>query len=350
MVKARITFGIIVFNGEPFIRYNLRSIYPFAHQIIIVEGACHGAAGAATADGHSRDNTLKTLRVFQATEDPDDKIEVVTAEDEGRPDGFWIEKDQMSQAYAKRATGNYLWQVDADEFYLPQDMDSIVSMIENGPGITHVSFPMKTFSGSPAYLVDGFYLRTNAKAIRRLFSWSPSYRYVTHRPPTVVDDLGRDLRQLCPVSAKSLSARGIFMYHYEQLFPKQVREKCIYYSSVDWSKELERANIWTQDCYNSLSRPFRVHMVYRHLSWIERFDRPVPPLVLQMVEAVRRGQHPGVDLRRSEDIEELLRSRTYVLGRSLLKACSPFYCFYRSCRDTLGIFRRQYKNRKGSAD
>ena len=34
----RISFGMIVLNGEPFVRYNLRAIYPFAYEIIIVEG------------------------------------------------------------------------------------------------------------------------------------------------------------------------------------------------------------------------------------------------------------------------------------------------------------------------
>jgi len=34
----KITFGIIILNGESFTRYNLRSLYPFAYQIIVVEG------------------------------------------------------------------------------------------------------------------------------------------------------------------------------------------------------------------------------------------------------------------------------------------------------------------------
>jgi len=34
----RITFAMIVLNGEPFVRCNLRGLYPFAHQIIAVEG------------------------------------------------------------------------------------------------------------------------------------------------------------------------------------------------------------------------------------------------------------------------------------------------------------------------
>ena len=49
----KITFGIIVLNGEPFTRYNLRALYPFAHEIIVAEGASPKAAHAATPDGHS---------------------------------------------------------------------------------------------------------------------------------------------------------------------------------------------------------------------------------------------------------------------------------------------------------
>ncbi|MFC1960142.1 hypothetical protein ACFLYO_05490 [Chloroflexota bacterium] len=33
----RISFGMIVLNGLPFVSYNLRALYPFAHRIIAVE-------------------------------------------------------------------------------------------------------------------------------------------------------------------------------------------------------------------------------------------------------------------------------------------------------------------------
>ena len=50
--------------------------------------------------------------------EPEDELVIVTAEDDGHPNGFWPgEKDEQSRAYAKRATGDYLWQVDIDEFY-----------------------------------------------------------------------------------------------------------------------------------------------------------------------------------------------------------------------------------------
>ena len=65
----KVTFGIIVLNGEPFIRYNLRSLYRFAHEIIVVEGASEHAADVATEDGHSVDGTLEVLHRFKAEED-----------------------------------------------------------------------------------------------------------------------------------------------------------------------------------------------------------------------------------------------------------------------------------------
>ncbi len=98
----RITFGMIVLNGEPFVRYNLRSLYPWAHQIIVVEGACRTARAVATPDGHSTDGTLRSLQRFQAEEDPEKKVLVVHARDEGLEDGFWPEKTEMCQAFARR--------------------------------------------------------------------------------------------------------------------------------------------------------------------------------------------------------------------------------------------------------
>lgn len=182
----RITFGMIVLNGEPFLRYNLRTLYPFAHEIILVEGAALAAANIATPDGHSLDNTLEIARQFKASEDPDGKLTIVTAEDEGYPNGFWPgEKHQQSQAYARRATGDYLWQVDVDEFYQPNHILFVLRMLTARPDITAVSFKMITFWGGFDYITDGWYLRQGAKIYRRLFKWGPDYCYVTHRPHSV---------------------------------------------------------------------------------------------------------------------------------------------------------------------
>lgn len=161
----KISFGIIVLNGEPFTKYCLRALYPFAHEIIVVEGAVRSAADIATPTGHSRDNTLEILYQFQAEEDPEGKLQIVVRE------GFWDEKDAMSQAYAARATGDYLWQVDIDEFYLPKDIETVMQLLRADPSITGLSFKNRLFWGGFDYLCDGWYFRTGADVFRRLFKW-----------------------------------------------------------------------------------------------------------------------------------------------------------------------------------
>jgi len=306
----RITFGIIVLNGEPFIRYTLQALYPYAYEIIVVEGAAPGAKNIATADGHSRDATLETLRQFKAESDPEDKLTVVTR------DGFWTEKDEMSQAYAKRATGDYLWQVDVDEFYQPADMRAVIQMLKEQPAITAVSFKTMTFWGAPEYVVDSWYLRRGGAIYHRLFKWGPGYTYVTHRPPTVTDPAGQDLREGHWLRAETLEKIGIRMYHYSLLLPKQVMEKCDYYSHADWV-ERQDALEWANQAYLSLNRPYHLHNVDEYPGCLYRYKHPHPPQVMQMWQAITAADS-DFEIRQTKDIEALLNSPRYKIGRALV--------------------------------
>jgi hypothetical protein len=313
----RITFGIIVLNGEPFTAYNLRALYPFAHQIVVVEGASPHAAASATADGHSVDGTLERLRRFQREEDPEGKLVLVTAEDEGHPDGFWPgEKDEMSRAYAARASGDWLWQVDIDEFYMPEEMARVCAIIAGRPAVAAVSFRTRTFWGGLSYQVDGWFLRhRREEEFHRLFRWGPGYSYATHRPPTVLDGEGHDLRGLGWLRGYDLAREeGIFLYHYSLVFPFQVQAKGAYYSSY-----FKRDAGWAASSYMALERPFRVHAVHRYPSWLERYRGPHPPAVRQLWADVATGRFPGVRPRAASDVDRLLASPRYRLGRLGLK-------------------------------
>jgi hypothetical protein len=321
-VEPRITFGIIVLNGEPFTKHVLRSLYPFAHEIIVAEGAAPGASNIATADGHSRDGTLEQLRRFAREEDPDGKLTIVTAEDEGNPSGFWPgEKDEQSQAYARRATGDYLWQVDIDEFYRPEDMARILQMLRDDPSISAMTFKQRTFWGGLGYIVDGWYLRRGATYYHRLFRWVPGYTYATHRPPTVLDADGNDLRAGNSIHGERLAREGILLYHYSLLLPKQVIEKCDYYGNAAWAVR-PGAIAWAQEAFLRLGRPFRVHNVYQYPSWLERYSGPHPDEVVRMVSDLRDGGGP-IELRRTDDIERLLSTPWYPVGRAIVRGLDP---------------------------
>jgi hypothetical protein len=315
-----ITFGMIVLNGEPFIRYNLKALYPFAHQIVVVEGAASAAAGISSPDGHSTDGTLETLRNFKANDDRQDKLVIVTAEDEGHPNGFWPgEKHEQSQAYASRADGDYLWQVDVDEFYQPDDMAFVLDKLSSQPEISAVSFQTLTFWGGFDYIADGWYLHSGSEIYHRLFKWGEGYTYATHRPPTVHDDLGRNLRSLHWITGPELARQGKTMYHYSLVFPKQVLDKCTYYSQAQWATHARNALLWAQRSFFELKDPFRVHNVYDYPSWLARYEGSHPP----EIEALRQHlaeQRLDIAMRETHDIECLLDSPSYALGRSLLKA------------------------------
>jgi hypothetical protein len=317
----RITFGMIVLNGEPFVRYNLHALYPFAHQIIVVEGAITVARSLATADGHSTDGTLKTLRKFKAENDPEDKVVLVIAEDEGKPDGFWSEKDEMSQAYAHRATGDWLWQVDTDEFYLEKDMETILEMLASDPDIATVSFPFRQFWGGFDYVETGLWFIHKFPRVHRLFRWRPGYQYVSHRPPTVVDEKGRDLRALKWISDKQMRRMGIYLYHYSYVLPKQARQKVGYYTHVTWSHHYRDNERWLQESYFGLEDPYFIGEGGRiSPQWLERYRGPHPAQIVQMRQDLNDGRLKE-PLRPTEDIEKLLSSPLYALGRWILRVC-----------------------------
>jgi hypothetical protein len=316
-LDIRFTFGMIVLNGEPFIKYNLRSLYPFAHQIIVVEGANQNSAHCATVDGHSIDNTMRDLIEFKKFEDLENKLLIVTAEDEGHPNGFWPgEKDEQSQAYSKRATGNWLWQIDVDEFYMEADMQRIRKMLEEDPSISTISFPEIPFWGSFDYRCDGIFLRFRYSEVHRLFKWLPRYKYLTHRPVTVVNDEGVDLRRINWVRAGDLRKQKIYMYHYYKIFLNQVSSKMIYYANwVEANKatHIIKAEEYFDKTFIKLTNPFRIHTVNTWPSWLEKFDGNHPAQIQALKNDIATGTINN-STRNMEDVEVLVKSIHYRTG------------------------------------
>jgi hypothetical protein len=335
----KFSFGIIVLNGEPFTRYCIRALYPHAHQIIVSEGACYGAESISSPEGHSTDGTLDVLRRIKETEDPENKITIVTAEDEGHPDGFWPgEKHEQSQAYAKRATGDYLWQIDIDEFYKDKDIEKVREILSADRGITAVSFRQIQFWGGIDHIVDSWYLRRGMNEFHRLFRWGKGYSYSTHRPPTVLNEKGTDTRKIKWLNKDIMSAHKIYLYHYSFVFPKQVKEKALYYKNAAWSKRKD-AEWWANDVYMKLSNPYRVFSIYWVPGWLEKFRMSHPAMILRMMEDIRTGVVKE-EIRATEDIEKLVSSFRYNAGITWLKFLDPVDLYYHSLR---GFVKRNLK-------
>lgn len=103
----KISFGLILYNEEKLVEQQLFNLYPHAHEIIIVEGRVTEFGDKFPKE---RDNTLRNIKHFQKHHDPENKVKLITRE-------VWVGKTVMVNEYYQTATGDYVWHIDADEFY-----------------------------------------------------------------------------------------------------------------------------------------------------------------------------------------------------------------------------------------
>lgn len=269
---------MIALNGMPFVIPCLRAVYEFAHEILVVEGAVQAAADQATSDGHSIDGTLDALRSFP---DPQDKLKLFTR------DGFWSEKDEMCNEYIHHCTGDYIWQIDCDEFYQPDDIAAIVEMLRNQPDTTSVSFqPITFFGGFDTVAVGG----RRDEPYQRIKKYYPGAHYLTHRPPTVLTPSGERMRDIHELHAYDLARRGIFMYHYAYVLADQVRRKVEYYDTgVAGPAGNADLSTWADDVFLRLGKPLQTDIDAGKPSWLQRFTGTHPPEIAELVERVKLG-------------------------------------------------------------
>ena len=94
------------------------------------------------------------------------------------------------------------------------------------------------------------------------------------------------------------------MFHYSLLFPKQVRSKSQSYGTSSlWTERAYAPEMvrWADDCYFSLKRPFRVHNVYKSISWLDQYRGDHPGGACYVGGGKRGGS--GIELRNNTDAE-----------------------------------------------
>ncbi len=211
----KISFGMIVFNGDYVLKENLNAIYPYAHEIIITEGPVkHNQDFGFTS------STDKTINIIKNFPDPDNKIKLIS--------GKWDNKDQMCNVYLQKMTGDFVWHVDSDEIYLQKDIKYIINYLETHPECYSMSFKLYSFYGGFKRYISGFDENFEVHRIKKIIPGTSYWK--THRPPTMIYDT-KTCKELGHIDHKTTASWGIRIYHYSYVFPKQVKEKCNYYQS-----------------------------------------------------------------------------------------------------------------------
>jgi len=247
----KISTGTLIFNSsmtlpKGMLLAQLRHLYSFADEIFITEGATKvtgdhywdGDTTWATKDGHSTDDTLQIIESFP---DPDNKITVI------KKDGFWNGKTEMCNEWSKRATGDYLWQIDADEFYLEEDIKKIKWMLEkHEPDAVH--FFANHFWGDFDHCINettggGW---GNDIPWRRIFRHLPGAKWLSHEPPDYQLPDGKICNQCSVIPRQETLRAGIKMHHYSCVCKEQIDFKTKFFKNSIylqlWKKWKENNN------------------------------------------------------------------------------------------------------------
>jgi glycosyltransferase involved in cell wall biosynthesis/ADP-heptose:LPS heptosyltransferase/predicted O-methyltransferase YrrM/ubiquinone/menaquinone biosynthesis C-methylase UbiE len=239
--EPRFSFVMIVLNGMPFIEYSLKSIYEFAHEIIIVEGAVEKCMFAARPDGSSKDGTVEFLRRFP---DPKRKIRLIQ--------GRWPEKCPMQNEALKYVTGDYVWLIDSDEVYKREDLEKMKEVLRQDPSITQANFILDNFwKGLDTIFVSDKFFEP-AYHCRRLFRYVPGAMFTSHRPPTLQWPGRRETtEQMHLLDGNATRNMGIVLFHYSYVTDEQVRQKVELYQRYGWGK------LWNLDLLQWYEQCFR---------------------------------------------------------------------------------------------
>lgn len=221
----RLTFGIITLNADFFLKQVLESIYPFAHKIIIADGAVTWWKEQGVY--RSTDDTIKIIEEFP---DPQFKILLVKG-------GPYQEKDDQCRAWFQHVPTDtdYVICNDADEVHSPDNLEKLIRFLEKEKP-TSVGFKSDSFYGGFDRIIGGF---ERDYSFKRVLQYKPGCFYRTHRQPTLAIPNAYDaINAYIDIEGKDITgnqlyeATGITMWHGSYVSPKGVFNKIRYYEGA----------------------------------------------------------------------------------------------------------------------
>jgi hypothetical protein len=244
----KITVGGIVFNGvaslpDGMLEAWLSQIYKIGDEIIIVEGATKaishywdGDTSWATTDGSSTDNTIDVIKSFP---DPEKKIKLIQA------NGFWNGKTHMTNEWAKHMTGDYIWMISTDEFYMEKDVEKIKNILETKRP-DQIDFYANHFWGDFRNCVNENTGHGWANEIpwERIHRHVRGARWARHEPPLYLHPDGLLTCQKILINREETLKMGIKMYHYSFVSKKQIDFKQKFYKNDSYKALWKK---WKED-------------------------------------------------------------------------------------------------------
>lgn len=216
----KLTFGIIVLNGDFLLKQVLESIYDSAHSICIAEGSVkYWQQNGVT---NSTDDSIKIIKEFP---DKENKIRLVQ--------GSWNEKTEQCQAWFNLVPDDtdYVWCVDSDEVHTSENITKVIEYLEDKKP-TSLGFQSDSFYGGFDSIIGGF---EREHSFKRVLQYKKHCTYLTHRQPTLALN-GQPIKGNDILGSQLFKDIGVSMWHGSYISPKQVFEKIKYYENSVISK------------------------------------------------------------------------------------------------------------------
>lgn len=261
----KLTAIILALNEEFWLRLQLDHIYDFFDEILIIEGTERKSGGHGvpnefvSKDGLSVDRTKVVIESF---DDKDNKIKHIRH-------GFCNDKVELCNIAYEQSTGDYVWEIDADEFYPLGMMNSIKNYLINNTDVNQINFRMLFFLDFENCIHGRQGERWGDNIdICRIFRKETGNKFISHRPPVIkYNTPGRIIMR-----DESLKNSWV-MYHYGYVFDWQVERKAKFYPDGYMYRQLWDA--WKKDH----NKPFM------RGSKTELFGGKVPEVIEKYIES-----------------------------------------------------------------
>ena len=228
---VKLALGVIVFNGMPFIEGMLETFYPYVDQICVAEGP----VAFWHQQGHERSND-GTVELLIDLQDRWGSSQMRFTRN------VWKDKLQMVNAWLGlvRDDITHVLCFDADEFMLKEDIELIISLLEEKQ-YESVGLRLYSFVGGFDRYMTGF---EEQLEVIRVQPYHPGATWATHRPPTITWP-GREMGK--HLNWNTLDNLGVRLYHYSHVLPSQVLAKQAYYANYVGEKNVIPGyykNVW----------------------------------------------------------------------------------------------------------
>jgi len=162
MGKVRLYIEMIAYNAGPLITAAIESTYPYAEQIIVVDGSAYGPSTDETAF-RAKSFGGKVLYISGTFADQD---------------GVWDEKSQRKVALAAQPLSVENWSLaqDADEVWKPDDLERLIGHLESAPlDDCYCAFRTTHFWKDPFHVITGeFWKKCRPQMVSRLGPANPA--------------------------------------------------------------------------------------------------------------------------------------------------------------------------------